>query len=156
VRLVLPPLERLHVTALPHRGLNKNGNALEVMVSPEFVSIYADEMKVRQSLLNLLSNACKFTKNGTVTLDVHPEQIDNVRSVLFSVTDTGIGMTPEQMCASSASSRRPIRRRRAIRRHGPRSRHQPHVLPPYGGDIQVASELGKGSTFRMVLPQARR
>ena len=57
----------------------------------------ADLTKVRQSLFNLLSNACKFTAQGTITLAVSRETVDGAVWVTFRVTDTGIGMTPEQM-----------------------------------------------------------
>jgi signal transduction histidine kinase/ActR/RegA family two-component response regulator len=132
---------------------DKNGNTLVVTVSPDFSSMYADEMKVRQSLLNLLSNACKFTKNGTVTLDVHLEQIETARSVVFSVSDTGIGMTNEQVSRlfREFTQADPS----TTRKYGGTglglviSRTFCRLM---GGDIKVASEPGKGSTFRIELP----
>ena len=54
-----------------------------------------DETKLRQCLTNFLSNAFKFTKNGTVTLDIRSEEVNNVENINFSVTDTGAGMSPE-------------------------------------------------------------
>ena len=59
--------------------------------------MHADLTKVRQSLFNLLSNACKFTENGTITLEASPELIGGVDWIKFSVSDTGIGMAPDQM-----------------------------------------------------------
>src|SRR5205823_9096135 len=52
---------------------------------------------VRQALFNLLSNACKFTEQGAITLEVAREMVDGAAWITFRVTDTGIGMTPEQM-----------------------------------------------------------
>ena len=70
-------------------------------------------MRLRQILLNLLSNACKFTKQGEVTLRVR--KVANGRDwIELSVSDTGIGMTPEQLGQScSRSSARPKRRPRS-------------------------------------------
>ena len=56
----------------------------------------ADLMKTRQILLNLLSNAAKFTRAGTITLDVQPSVLGGRPSIAFTVTDTGVGMTSEQ------------------------------------------------------------
>ena len=52
---------------------------------------------MRQSLFNLLSNACKFTMHGTITLTASRETVDGAAWMTFRVTDTGIGMTPEQL-----------------------------------------------------------
>ena len=59
--------------------------------------IHADLLKVRQGLFNLLSNASKFTKSGTITLNTSRKEMDETDWFVFSVTDTGIGMTPEQV-----------------------------------------------------------
>ena len=60
--------------------------------------MHADLTKVRQMLLNLLSNACKFTEQGTITLAVERRSgSDGSPEILFRVSDSGIGMTPEQM-----------------------------------------------------------
>src|SRR5262249_23257765 len=75
----------------------KNSNTLDVILSSRFSSMRADQTKVRQGLLNLLSNACKFTSHGTVTLEVQLEEVASHPYVVFDVRDTGIGMTPEQM-----------------------------------------------------------
>ena len=59
--------------------------------------MHADLTKVRQALFNLLSNACKFTERGTVALAVAREATDGQEWMRFGVSDTGIGMTPEQL-----------------------------------------------------------
>jgi len=74
----------------------KNGNSLEVHCSPGVGRLREDVTKVRQVLLNLLSNACKFTERGKVFLDVTRENDVTGTWVVFRVRDTGIGMTNEQ------------------------------------------------------------
>lgn len=75
---------------------------------------HSDLRKVRQSLFNLLSNACKFTDNGTMTLSVGREQPEGGDWTVFRVHETGIGMTPEQMGVCFKSSPRRMPRPRAI------------------------------------------
>ena len=77
---------------------DKNGNRVEVRCDPAVGEMRADLTKVRQALFNLLSNACKFTERGTVSLSRAPGAGDAVRaSIVFDVSDTGIGMTEEQL-----------------------------------------------------------
>src|SRR4030095_14023714 len=75
----------------------KNRNRIEMRCGPEAGGMHADLTKVRQALFNLLSNACKFTQGGTVTLTVERGASPGGDWLTFAVTDTGIGMTPEQM-----------------------------------------------------------
>jgi adenylate cyclase len=111
-----------------------------------------DAMRLRQILLNVLSNACKFTKAGEVKLAAR--KVSNGRSfVEFAVSDTGIGMTSEQQAKlfeefSQADSL-------TARRYGGTglglalSRKLARMM---GGDVTVASEPGKGSVFTVRLP----
>jgi signal transduction histidine kinase len=95
-----------------HPLVEKNGNILNVQCANDIGSMQADLTKVRQSLFNLLSNACKFTKQGTITLTVSREgaredmgtlselsksSLNTQDWITFRVTDSGIGMTTEQM-----------------------------------------------------------
>lgn len=133
--------------------INKKKNRLEVNVAPDAGPMHSDVVKVRQNLLNLLSNAAKFTEEGSITLAVRREQIDGRDWLEFSVTDTGIGMTPEQQAtifepyvqADASTSRRygGTGLGLAIARKYSRT---------MGGDITVESQVGVGSTFRMRLP----
>jgi signal transduction histidine kinase len=116
--------------------------------------MHADQTHLRQSLLNLASNANKFTENGTVTIAARHGHADGHDWVTLTVTDTGIGMSAEQMRrlfeefsqASSATASRyggtglglAISRR---------------FCRMMGGDITVASEAGRGSTFTIRLPR---
>ena len=93
--------------------VEKNGNTLEVNCAAEVGFMHADMTKVRQVLFNFLSNAGKFTENGTVRLEVSRVNLDGREWVRFAVRDTGIGMTDEQMRSCSRTSRRSTRRPRA-------------------------------------------
>ncbi len=131
----------------------KNSNTLVLQVPDDPGSMYADLTRLRQSLFNLLSNAAKFTDHGTITLGVEL-QADGPRPRLrFSVTDTGIGMTEQQVgkvfedFAQADSS--------TARRFGGTglglsiSRRFCRMM---GGDISVRSSAGVGSTFTIDLP----
>jgi signal transduction histidine kinase len=74
----------------------KNNNTLTVNCAAGIGSMTADLMKTRQILLNLLSNAAKFTRAGTIVLDVQLSMLDGRRAITFTVTDTGVGLTAEQ------------------------------------------------------------
>ncbi len=109
-------------------------------------------MRLRQVLLNLLSNACKFTKEGEVALRVR-KVADGGNWIDFAVCDTGIGMTPEQQAKlfeefSQADSL-------TARRYGGTglglaiTRKLARMM---GGDVTLTSEPGKGSVFTVRLP----
>jgi signal transduction histidine kinase len=132
----------------------KNGNRLVVDCPADLGTIHADQTRLRQSLLNLASNANKFTEKGTVTIAPQPHRLNGRDGIAIAVTDTGIGMTPEQMGKlfqefSQASSR-------TASKYGGTglglaiSRHFCRMM---GGDITVESEPGKGSAFTIRLPR---
>jgi len=135
--------------------VDKNSNRLEVGTADGLGSMHADLTKVRQMLLNLLSNACKFTENGAITLRAARGENDGREIVTFSVTDTGIGMTPEQADrlfeafsqaeASTTSKYGGTGLGLAITRK---------FCNMMGGDVQVVSAPGEGSTFTIRLPAA--
>src|SRR5262249_33299116 len=75
----------------------KNSNRLDLRCPDDLGTMRAGLTKVRQARLKLLSNACKFTDHGTVTLSVERAGTDGREELVFSVSDTGIGMTPEQL-----------------------------------------------------------
>jgi GAF domain-containing protein len=131
----------------------KNGNRVAVHCDDTIGMMCADQMRLRQALLNLMSNANKFTEKGTVTIAAHQGQENGRDWVTLSVADTGIGMTPEQMDKlfqefSQASST-------TASRYGGTglglaiSRRFCQMM---GGDITVASKPGKGSVFTVRLP----
>ena len=133
--------------------VEKNSNTLKVECPDSVGSIHADTTKVRQGLFNLLSNASKFTEQGTISLKVSRESTDGRDWINFAVADTGIGMNNEQMgmlFEAFAQAERSTNRRfggtglgLAITRH---------FCEMMGGTVLVESEEGKGSTFTMKLP----
>jgi GAF domain-containing protein/DNA-binding response OmpR family regulator/anti-sigma regulatory factor (Ser/Thr protein kinase) len=131
----------------------RNGNRLAVECDPAVGAMRADVTKVRQALFNLLSNACKFTERGTVSLAVSREVLDGEEWLTFRVRDSGIGMTPEQMArlfqefsqADAATTRR-------FGGTGLGLALSRRLCRMMGGDVTVESESGQGSTFTVRLP----
>jgi signal transduction histidine kinase/CheY-like chemotaxis protein len=151
-RVALAPLvEDVAGTSRPLA--EQNGNKLVIACDAAVGHVQADSMRLRQVLLNLLSNACKFTKQGEVRLTAARVAQDGRPWLQIDVTDSGIGMTSEQQAklfqdftqADSATARQfggtglglAISRR---------------LCRLMGGDITVVSEAGRGSTFTVRLP----
>ena len=86
----------------------KNNNRLTIEPGPGLGTMQSDQTKLRQNLFNLLSNAAKFTKNGVIVLGVRRFAAEGGDWLRFSVTDTGIGMTPEQKRRLFRPSARPM------------------------------------------------
>ncbi len=132
--------------------IQKNNNTLVVDVAPGIGSIYSDLTKLRQTLFNLLSNASKFTENGTITLSAAP--VPDADTVVFKVTDTGIGMTPEQLSklfqAFTQADASTTRKYGGTGLGLAISRKFCQLL---GGDITVESTENIGSTFIVTLPR---
>jgi signal transduction histidine kinase len=128
--------------------VEKNGNSFELVAPVDGGPVWSDATRLRQVLLNLLGNACKFTERGSIRLDARREAADGGERLVFRVIDTGIGMTPEQVArlfqpftqADGSTSRKyggtgiglVISRR---------------ICRMLGGDVSVESEAGKGTTF---------
>jgi signal transduction histidine kinase/HAMP domain-containing protein len=133
--------------------VEKNANTLVVQRPDALCSMRADLTKVRQSLFNLLSNASKFTKQGTIALTVARGQVDGVNWITFSVRDTGIGMTPTQMAKLfQAFSQAEASTARQFGGTGLGLAITKKFCQLMGGDVTVESELGNGSTFAIRLP----
>ncbi|MGB3268060.1 MAG: response regulator [Microcoleus sp.] len=150
--------------------VEKNGNILEVYCRDNLQTMHADMTKVRQVLLNLLSNAAKFTKNGKIAIGVESiknEQlkmknqeessqilISNSEFISFRVTDTGIGMTTDQLqrvfqpfTQADAST---------TRKYGGTGLGlaiSQRFCQMMGGSIEVSSTWGSGTTFTVLLPR---
>ncbi len=131
----------------------KNNNLL--LQCPEDIgSMRADVTKLRQCLLNLLSNASKFTEQGTINLSVIREVEADVDWVKFSVSDTGIGMTSEQLAnLFEEFSQADASTTRQYGGTGLGLAITRRFSKMMGGDIVVESELGVGSTFTISLPE---
>jgi CheY-like chemotaxis protein len=113
----------------------------------------ADLTKVRQVLFNLLSNACKFTTRGTITLAVSRDIVDGAAWMTFRVNDTGIGMTPAQLGKLfQAFSQAEASTTRQYGGTGLGLAITRHFCQMMGGDITVESAVGQGSTFTIRLP----
>jgi CheY-like chemotaxis protein len=113
----------------------------------------ADLTKVRQALFNLLSNACKFTERGTLTLGANREMVDGTAWIKFRVSDTGIGMTPEQMGKLfEAFTQAEASTTRKYGGTGLGLTISQKFCQMMGGDITVESAPGQGSTFTILLP----
>ena len=110
----------------------KNSNRIEIDCPADLGTLHADQTRFRQSLLNLASNANKFTEKGIITIAAQQRHENGDEWLTLAVTDTGIGMTAEQMSrlfqefsqASSATA--------SIWRHRPWPRYQPSFLPDDG------------------------
>ncbi len=130
----------------------RNRNTLVIDCPPDIGAIRTDATKLKQGLINLVSNAAKFTKDGTVRLGVSRETAAETARVVFRVSDTGIGMTEEQLgrlfqAFTQADSS-------TTRNYGGTglgltiTRHFAMML---GGAIEVTSTPGEGSTFTLTL-----
>jgi len=145
-----PLIDEVIGTAQPLAEQNQNRLVAECQV--HLAPLTVDPMRLRQILLNLLSNACKFTKEGEVKL--RASKVSNGRHwVDLSISDTGIGMTPEQQAklfeeftqadATTAQRFGGTGLGLAITRK---------LIRMMGGDVTVTSEAGKGSVFAVRLP----
>ena len=132
----------------------RKNNKLEVIKQDLPDSMYSDSSRIRQILLNLLGNSCKFTEEGEIQLTVIRKTIDGVKWIYFTIGDTGIGMDPGKISGlfeefSQADSS-------TTRKHGGTglgltiSKRLAQLL---GGDIQATSELGKGASFTAFFPE---
>ncbi|HSP06438.1 MAG TPA: HAMP domain-containing sensor histidine kinase, partial [Acidobacteriota bacterium] len=145
-------IEEVATTVYPL--VQKNSNRLEVQSDGDLGSIYADETKVRQILFNLVSNACKFTRDGVILLDARLEHTHEAPWVIFRVQDSGIGMTKEQLArlfqaftqADSSISRK-------YGGTGLGLVISQRFCQMMGGSIHVDSEAGRGTSFTVRLPK---
>lgn len=131
-----------------------NENVVEIEVADDVGTMQTDITKLKQSLLNLVSNACKFTRQGKVSLKVDTTDIEGHPAVRFRVRDTGIGMTPEQQAklfqpftqADSSTTRQ-------YGGTGLGLAITKRLCELLGGSVTVSSAIGEGSCFTIVLPR---
>jgi CheY-like chemotaxis protein len=138
--------------------MDKNGNRLEIEAPAEIGTMNVDLVKLKQSLINLLSNAAKFTKGGLVKLSMTKSKSDTGRAVFsFAVKDSGIGMSQEQMGRLfQAFTQADTSTTRNYGGTGLGLTITKHFATMLGGDIAVTSDPGNGSTFTITLPDGVR
>lgn len=149
-------IEDLRVMAMPHIMLNRN--RLRIECAPDLGMICADRMKTQQILINLLSNAGKFTKDGDIMLRVFRETAVNGHkqnnAFLFQVQDTGVGIAPDQIPKLfqpfTQIDTSPTREYSGT---GLGLIISHRFCELMGGSLEVKSELGVGSTFTLRLPE---
>ncbi len=131
----------------------QNNNVIRIVGAPPAGAAQTDSLKVRQCVLNLLSNACKFTRNGSVEIALERKPCNGVEQLFITVRDTGIGMSSEQLS----------------RLFQPFVQADPSITQQYGGtglgltitrrlaqllggDVTVRSRLAEGSSFTLHVP----
>jgi PAS domain S-box-containing protein len=130
-----------------------HGNTLEVRCAEDVRRMRADLTRVRQVLLNLLSNASKFTEKGRVALHVDLNTLNGAPWIRFRVNDTGIGMTPEQLGKLfKAFTQADASTTRKYGGTGLGLAISRQLCQMMGGEITVESEAGRGSGFTILLP----
>jgi GAF domain-containing protein len=153
------------VKAIVQPLMDKNGNRLVVTYPDDIGTMHADLTKLRQTLFNLLSNAAKFTDHGVIELRVERESVErgdvaadpaptlHSHALLFAVSDTGIGMTEEQLGRLfEAFSQAEASTRSKYGGTGLGLAISRHFCRLMGGDLTVESVYGQGSTFTVRLP----
>ena len=130
-----------------------NKNHLYVRIEQEPAKMYSDRLKLRQAILNLLSNAAKFTEGGEVVLSVEHRQVNALACLVFTVRDTGIGIPEDalhtlfdpftQVAYPAVRKQSGTGLGLAITRR---------LCRLMGGEIEVSSAVGRGSTFTMTVP----
>jgi PAS domain S-box-containing protein len=132
---------------------NKKANSLEVNYSDNIGEMKADLTKIRQALFNLLGNACKFTEHGTISLDATRETFENAHWLVFTISDTGIGMRADQIDKLfQPFSQADASTGRNYGGTGLGLSISRKFCQMMGGDISVESEYQKGTVFTVKLP----
>ena len=141
------------VTTTVQPLVEKNGNRLTTRLGEGLGAMHADLTRVRQCLFNLLSNASKFAEQGEITLEVSRVPGEEREQMIFRVSDTGIGMTPEQMGRLFQSfTQADASTTRKYGGTGLGLAITRRFCEMMGGEIAVESEPGKGSTFTLRIP----
>ena len=133
--------------------VEQNANTLHIKRAENLQTMHADQIKVRQGLFNLLSNAAKFTHDGRITLEVERQLMEGDEWLVFRVTDTGIGMSPEQILklfqdftqADASTTRK-------FGGTGLGLALTRRFCQIMGGDVTVHSVPNEGSVFTIKLP----
>ena len=135
----------------------KNENKLVLEIAEDIGEMYSDLTKIRQMVFNLISNACKFTQAGTIELKVSEFAERNREYIAFAVSDTGIGMTPEQIAklfqpftqADSSTTRN-------FGGTGLGLTITKRFAEMLGGSVKVEAIIDEGTTFTLIMPRNTR
>jgi signal transduction histidine kinase len=141
------------VVATVNPLLERRGNRLVVSCADDVGQAFADETRLRQVLYNLLSNASKFTEGGTITVEAARAPRDGADWLTLRVTDTGIGMSPEQLGRLfQAFSQAEADTSRKYGGTGLGLAISRQFCRMMGGDVSVTSVYGEGSVFTVEIP----
>ncbi|MCI0506132.1 MAG: ATP-binding protein [Gammaproteobacteria bacterium] len=133
--------------------VRQRNNFLKIDFDSNISIVHSDSLKVRQILINLLGNACKFTENGLITLQVRQQFIKSNRYILLSVIDTGIGIKKEGIHSLfKPFTQQDNSSTRSYSGTGLGLSICHHLCILLGGKIDVTSDVGKGSCFTITLP----
>jgi signal transduction histidine kinase len=146
--------ELIHEVAATIQPLaEKNGNTIDVQLNREVNIVNIDKTKVRQILFNLLSNACKFTSRGVISISVNNLPGDTDDRFVINVQDTGIGIPADKIATLfDAFTQVDSAYNRKYQGTGLGLALSRQLCQLMGGDIAVKSQADKGSTFTLSLP----
>ncbi len=144
-------IEEIPATVAPL--VDKNNNTLRVRCDQNIGTMHSDLLKIRQSIFNFLSNAAKFTEQGNIELRVERGQLNGEQAMVFTISDTGIGMTPEQQeRVFDPFSQADVSTTRKYGGTGLGLSITQQFCHLLGGEIEVESQPQKGTSFVMRLP----
>ena len=144
-------IDEVASTILPM--VEKNASTLHIQRASDLGVMHADQIKARQGLFNLLSNAVKFTHHGNITLEAGRRSMDGSEWIVFRVTDTGIGLSPEQIVKLFTDfTQADASTTRKFGGTGLGLALMRRFCQMMGGDVIVHSVPGEGSVFTITLP----
>jgi len=136
-----------------HPMLKQNNNVITVNIDPHLNAVSVDKLRLRQVLLNLVSNATKFTKNGTIELQAKIRDLGDQKNLEVAVRDTGIGIAEQDLAAIfEPFTQVDNTYSRQYEGSGLGLAISQNLCRMMGGDLYVESVLGQGSVFTVLLP----
>ncbi|MDH5763129.1 MAG: ATP-binding protein [Nitrospinota bacterium] len=130
----------------------KNNNKLELETSPDLGSMVSDQSKIRQILLNIAGNACKFTQNGTIRIEGFIRAFEGGKMICFKISDTGVGMRSEEIRQLFDESYPKKSGDYQTSRPATGISFSKRLCEILDGGIEISSEPGAGSIFTIQFP----